>query len=138
VLDSLGVLIGGTLAVGLLVGALSSLYAAVSARSRSLSYVPSASAQRRYSSSVLCDALLLALASAVAGAAIAWLFFGGRLTSMFAMNGEMSQAAFTMEVTPALIALGILWGCFIGLAGRLLPAIRAARLPVARALNAER
>jgi putative ABC transport system permease protein len=138
VLDSLAVLIGGTLAVGALFGALNSLYTAVSARSLEIAQLRSIGfGAAPVVMSVLCEALLLALAGALAGAAIAWLFFSGRLTSMVSINGEMSQAAFTVEVTPALIALGVLWGCLIGLAGGLLPAIRAARLPVARALNAE-
>jgi putative ABC transport system permease protein len=39
-------------------------------------------------------------------------------------------------VTPALVTLGIIWACVIGVIGGLFPAIRAARLPVATALRA--
>jgi putative ABC transport system permease protein len=49
--------------------------------------------------------------------------------------GLATQMAFTMAVTPGLVALGIVWGCVIGLAGGLPPALRAARLTVADALR---
>jgi putative ABC transport system permease protein len=39
-------------------------------------------------------------------------------------------------LTPALVSLGIIWACVIGLVGGLFPALHAARLPVAQALRA--
>jgi putative ABC transport system permease protein len=46
------------------------------------------------------------------------------------------QLVFDLAVSPQLVVLGIVWACSIGLIGGLLPAIRAARLPVATALRA--
>ena len=43
--------------------------------------------------------------------------------------------AFDFRVTPGLLAQGFVWALLIGLAGGLLPAIRAARLPVTVALR---
>jgi putative ABC transport system permease protein len=43
---------------------------------------------------------------------------------------------FELAVDWQLVALGIIWSCIIGLIGGLLPAVRAARLPVAKALGA--
>ena len=45
------------------------------------------------------------------------------------------MVAFAFAVTPALLVQGIFWATAIGLIGGLLPAIRAARLPIAAALR---
>ena len=41
-----------------------------------------------------------------------------------------------IDISPTLVALGMAWGAVIGLVGGLLPAVHAARLPVAQALRA--
>ena len=52
------------------------------------------------------------------------------------MNWQsFSQIAFAFKVTPGLLIRGIVWSVVIGLIGGLLPAIRAARLPIASALR---
>jgi putative ABC transport system permease protein len=43
--------------------------------------------------------------------------------------------AFNFAVTPQLLIKGIIWATLIGLIGGLLPALRAARLPIAAALR---
>jgi putative ABC transport system permease protein len=43
---------------------------------------------------------------------------------------------FKMQITPALLVLGVVLACAVGFVGGLLPAVRAARLPVATALRA--
>ena len=52
------------------------------------------------------------------------------------MNWQsFSQVAFAFAVTPGLLMRGILYAAIMGLAGGLLPAIRAARMPVVTALR---
>jgi putative ABC transport system permease protein len=46
-----------------------------------------------------------------------------------------SQVAFAFRVTPALLVMGIVYALMMGLVGGLLPAIRAARLPIPAALR---
>jgi len=46
-----------------------------------------------------------------------------------------SHLAFAFQVTPELMARGMLFAVFMGFVGGLFPAIRAARLPVAVALR---
>jgi ABC-type antimicrobial peptide transport system permease subunit len=46
-----------------------------------------------------------------------------------------SQVAFDFRVTWSLLGQGLVWALSIGLAGGLLPAVRAARLPVTEALR---
>jgi putative ABC transport system permease protein len=46
-----------------------------------------------------------------------------------------SQVAFAFRVTPELLGMGLLYALLMGLIGGLLPAVRAARLPIASALR---
>ena len=77
----------------------------------------------------LAESMLLALPGAFLGAALAWLFFQGMAVSPFGFS-------FRLEVTPRLAGIGIAWALIMGLIGGLLPALRAARLPVTTALRA--
>jgi len=48
---------------------------------------------------------------------------------------SFSQIAFAFRVTPSLLATAMVYALIMGLVGGLLPAIRAARLPVVTALR---
>lgn len=134
-LKVIGYFIGGMMAIGALCGALNSLYASVSARSveiatlRAIGFGPGPVVV-----SVMAEALLLSLAGGLMGAVCAWMLFDGHVSGLLGV-GEQAQITFAMAVTPRLIGLGVIWACVIGFAGGLCPAIRAAHLPVARALN---
>jgi putative ABC transport system permease protein len=133
-LKAIGYFVGGLMAVGALFGALNVMYATVSARTieiatlRAIGFGPGPVVI-----SVLAEALLLALAGAVVGALMAWIFFDGHTTSI--VSGSQTQLAFAFAVTPGLIVVGIIWALLIGFVGGLMPAIRAARVPVATALR---
>ncbi len=135
-LSIIAYVVGGIMAVGALFGALNTMYSAVSQRTReiatlrALGFGPGAVVI-----SVFAEAVLLALIGAIIGSILAWLFFDGNVVSTSA-SGGISQLMFALTVTPALVVLGIVWACAIGLLGGLFPAIRAARLPVATALRA--
>ncbi len=136
ILKWIGYFIGGMMAAGALFGALNSLYAAVSSRSLEIATLRAIGfGSGSVIVSVLAEALLLSIGGALIGALCAWIFFDGHVSSMM-VSGLEPPIAFAMSVTPGLIVLGIVWACVIGLIGGLFPAIRAARLPVARALNA--
>jgi putative ABC transport system permease protein len=77
----------------------------------------------------LVESMLLALPGALCGAALAWLFFHGMAVSPFGFS-------FQLDVTSKLAAIGVAWALFMGLVGGLLPALRAARVPVTTALRA--
>jgi putative ABC transport system permease protein len=128
--------IGSIMAIGALFAALNTMYAAVSTRSREIAtlravgYGPAAMVV-----SVLVEALLLALIGAVIGVFVAWWFV--RNTTASTVAGDWgAQFVFGIAVTPATMLVGIAWAACIGLIGGLLPATRAARLPVATALRA--
>ena len=46
-----------------------------------------------------------------------------------------SQVAFAFAVTPSLLAAALVYALIMGLVGGLLPAVRAARLPIVTALR---
>ena len=127
--------VGGIMALGAVFGALNTMYSAVSARTveiatlRAIGFGPGA-----VITSVLIEALVLALVGAGFGAALAWQFFDGKGVS--ALNlGSFTQLVFYLRVTPDLIASGIFWACLVALIGGIFPAIRAARLPITAALG---
>ncbi len=128
--------VGGIMAVGAMFGALNTMYSAVSARTleiatlRAIGFGASAVVI-----SIFVEALMLAVTGGLLGAALAWLFFDGNVVST--LGGNFTQMVFPMTVTTGLVVLGIIWACTIGLIGASLPAIRAARLPVAAALQAQ-
>jgi putative ABC transport system permease protein len=134
-ITSLGVLIAALMAVGAVFGALNTMYSAVSARRREIATLRALGfGGGPVVVSVMFEALLLALAGGGVGGGLAYLAFDGFHTAT--MNWQsFSQVTFAFAVTPQLLAGGILLAVMIGLAGGLLPAIRAARLPIASALR---
>jgi putative ABC transport system permease protein len=84
--------------------------------------------------SVLVESLALAALGGMAGGLLAYAGFNGYQTST--MNFQtFSQVAFAFRVTPDLLAMGLAWSLTMGLVGGLLPAVRAARLPISQALR---
>jgi putative ABC transport system permease protein len=134
-LEIIAYVIGGFMALGAMFGALNTMYSAISARTIEIATLRAVGfGATPVVVSVLVEALLLALAGAVLGAAIAWAFFDGNLVSTVSGRGA-SQLTFALSVTRELIAIGATFALVIGVLGGLFPAIRAARLPVATALR---
>jgi putative ABC transport system permease protein len=136
ILNIVAYVVGGIMAIGAIFGALNTMYSAVSTRSREIATLRAIGfGPGPVVVSVFVEALLLALIGGSVGALIAWLLFNGHSVDTLG-GGFGGQLIFDLAVTPALIALGIIWACVIGVIGGLFPAIRAARLPVATALRA--
>ena len=131
----LGVIIAGMMGLGTVLGAINTMYSAVSARTREIATLRALGfANGPVVISVLVEALVLALIGGVFGAAVAYFAFDGFRTAT--MNFQsFSQVAFAFDVTPALLVMAITYAALIGLVGGLFPAIRAARLPIASALR---
>jgi putative ABC transport system permease protein len=79
--------------------------------------------------SVIAESILLALTGALIGIALAWALFNGQ-------GYAFGEVLFHLTVSPALVAVGLAWALAVALLGGILPAIRAARLPVVDALRA--
>jgi putative ABC transport system permease protein len=128
--------IGGFMALGALFGALNTMYSAINARRIEIATLRALGfGAGSVVISVFIEALLLALAGALIGATIAWVFFNGTAVSTASANTP-SQVTFALTVTPGLVAVSIAAALGVGALGGLFPAIRAARRPVAVALRA--
>jgi putative ABC transport system permease protein len=84
--------------------------------------------------SVLAESLGLAAMGGVLGGLAAYAAFNGYQTSTINFQ-TFSQVAFAFRVTPSLLLLGLVYALVMGLIGGLMPAIRAARLPISSALR---
>jgi putative ABC transport system permease protein len=129
--------VGVIMAIGAVFAALNTMYSSVSARTREIATLRAVGfGGLAVVVSVLSEALLLSLAGALFGAALAWLLFNGNTVSTLSGGGGLAQVVFQLHIGADLVALGTIWACAVGLVGGLLPAIRAARIPVATALRA--
>ena len=127
-------IVGIFMGVGALFAALNTMYSAVSTRAVEIATLRAIGfGATGVVASVLTESLMLALLGAVIGAAGADALFGGNTVSLG--NGT-SSLVFQMQVTPALLTVAALSAVAVGFFGGLLPAIKAARLPVATALRA--
>lgn len=135
IIRTIGFVIAGLMAVGAIFGAVNTMYTAVANRTREIATLRALGfGALPIVASVLAESAVLALLGGVLGGAIAWLVFDGMQTST--MNFQsFSQVAFAFRVTPPLLVQGLLCALVMGLLGGLLPAMRAARLPIASALR---
>ena len=131
----IGYAIATLMGIGAVFGAILTMYTAVSSRTREIATLRALGFNTTsVLVSVLAESLALAALGGVAGGLAAYAAFNGYQTST--MNFQtFSQVAFAFAVTPALLVQGLLYALVMGLVGGLLPALRAARLPIASALR---
>ncbi len=123
------------MAIGAVFGALNSMYSSVSTRGKEIATLRALGfGPLSVLVSTIIESTLLALIGGLLGGAIAFLVFNG-LTVSTLSNASFSQVVFDFAVTGDLLVQGIVTALIIGLLGGLLPAARAARLPVAQALR---
>ena len=130
----LGGLVAAIMAIGAVFGALNTMYSAVSERGREIATMRALGFN---ASSVvfsfLIESLLIALIGGIIGCLVV-LPLNGLTTST--MNFQtFSNLAFAFKITPELLVKGIVFALTMGVIGGLLPAVRAASLPVATALR---
>ncbi len=130
----LGGLVAFIMAIGAVFGALNTMYSAVSERGREIGTMLALGfGAPAVISSFLIEALFIAAIGGIVGC-IAVLPLNGLTTG--AMNWQtFSQLAFAFRISPQLLVAGIGFALAMGLLGGLLPALRAARMPVAAALR---
>jgi putative ABC transport system permease protein len=130
-------IVATVMGIGAVFAALNTMYSSVSARLTEIATLRALGfGSIAVVASVLVEALLLALIGALLGSVIAWLLFNGNTVSTLSGGSGMSQVVFHLRIGWELVSAGIVWACVIGIIGGLLPAIRAARVPVATALRA--
>jgi putative ABC transport system permease protein len=122
--------VGAMMGIGALFGAINTMYSVVSVRALEIATLRAIGFSGvSVIISVVTEALLLALFGAGLGIIGAWALSAGKTSTIMG-------ALFGLRVTPAIVGVALAWVVMIALLGGLLPAIRAARLPVATALRA--
>jgi putative ABC transport system permease protein len=134
VIRAVGITVGTIMAIGAVFGALNTMFAAIAARAREIATLRAIGFRGvPVVAAVLLETMLLALLGGVLGGFVTWLIFNGYTASTLGSN--FSQVVFQFRVSPQLLWTGLKWAMAIGFIGGLLPAVRAARLPVTTALR---
>jgi putative ABC transport system permease protein len=134
-IQGIGFGIAALMGIGAVFGAILTMYTAVSTRSREIATLRALGFNAvSVVVSVLAESLALGAIGGAIGGLSAYLAFNGYQTSTINFQ-TFSQVAFAFKVTPQLLVLGLVYALAMGLVGGLLPAIRAARLPIPTALR---
>ena len=135
IIRTIGGIIAILMGVGAVFGAIITMYTAVASRTREIATLRALGfGSVPVVFSVLTEAALLSVVGGLIGGLIAWAAFDGYETAT--MNFQsFSQMAFAFAVTPKLLGMALIYSLLMGLVGGMLPAIRAARLPVVTALR---
>jgi len=121
------------MAIGAVFGALNIMYANVAQRRGEIATLRALGFGRpAILAAVLSEALALSLLGGGLGVLAAYLLFNGFEAST-SLGGSLTEFKFT--VTPEAIAIGLALTLGMGFVGGFFPAVRAARLPLARALR---
>jgi putative ABC transport system permease protein len=130
-----GYSIAALMAIGAIFGAMLTMYTAVSTRTREIATLRALGFNTMpVLFSVFVESMALGLIGGLIGGGAAYVGFNGFQTST--LNWQtFSQVAFAFKVTAGLLTSGLIWALSMGFVGALLPAIRAARLPISSALR---
>ncbi len=133
-LRGLASFVAGIMGIGAVFGAINTMYAIISARTREIGTLRALGFSRR---AILFSFLVESVILAAIGGAIGCLL-------AFPMNGystgtgqtqSFSEIAFAFRITPAIVLTGMAFAVVMGVLGGLLPALRGARLPITSALR---
>jgi len=132
-----GYTVATIMAIGAVFAALNTMYTAVVTRTVEIATLRALGFGRLpVVVSVMIESMALALLGGVLGALVAYVGFNGYTVSTLS-NVSFSQIAFDFAVTPDLLRDGLVWALGLGAIGGLLPAVRAALLPITVALRGE-
>jgi putative ABC transport system permease protein len=120
--------------IGAVFGAMNTMYAIVAARTREIGTLRALGFSRR---AILASFVLESVCLAIVGGAVGCLL-------AFPMNGfstgtgqtqSFSEIAFAFRITSPILGTALVFAAVMGIIGGLLPAVRAARLPITSALR---
>jgi ABC-type antimicrobial peptide transport system permease subunit len=133
-LRSLGIFATLIMALGAVFGALNTMYAAVSSRTKEIGTLLALGFSRfAVMLSILTESVMLCVAGGLLGCLLAIpvrSFTTG--TMSFA---SFSELAFRFQVTPGMLIAGVIFAACMGLVGGFFPARRAARMPITEAVR---
>ena len=127
-------LVSLTMGVGAVFGAMNTMYAIVSARTREIGTLRALGFSRRsVLFSFVVESVILALVGGALGCVLALPMNG--FTTASGQTAGFAELAFAFQVTPRIMTAGLIFATIMGFVGGLLPSFRAARLPITSALR---
>jgi putative ABC transport system permease protein len=134
----LGVFVGVVMAIGACFGAMNTMYAAVSARTREIATLRALGFGRvSIMASFVLESIVLALLGGVLGCALGWLAVKLALSGVTGTTNfaTFSEVVFAFRLTPGLMATGMVFSLAMGFFGGVFPAGRAAFTKITNALR---
>ncbi|MDB6109898.1 MAG: hypothetical protein JWR69_1648 [Pedosphaera sp.] len=130
----IGYFLAMAMSVGAIFAAMNTMYASVGARTREIGTLRVLGYRRLpILASFLIEGAFLSFAGGVLGCLLSFVMHGYSIGTMSLQS--YSETVFQFRITPGLVAQGLIFSVIVGIWGSLLPAIRAARLPVIVALK---
>jgi putative ABC transport system permease protein len=132
----LGYLVGIIMAIGSCFAVMNTMYASTAYRTREIATLRVLGYKRRnILASFVLESIVLAIGGGILGCLLALPVHG--ISTGTANFNNFAEVVFQFRITPALMAIGILFAATMGGIGGLLPALRASRVPIIRALRTE-
>jgi len=120
--------------IGAVFGAMNTMYAIVSQRTREIGTLRALGFSRfSILFSFVLESILLAVLGGILGCLAAFTMNG--YTAGTGQTNSFSELAFAFRITPGTLIVGIIFAVVMGFVGGLLPALRASRMPITRALR---
>jgi len=120
--------------IGAVFGAMNTMYAIVSQRTREIGTLRALGFSRfSILLSFVMESVLLAGIGGVLGCLLALPMNG--FTTATGQTQSFSELAFAFRITPTIVTIGIVFALLMGFFGGLLPALRASRMPITTALR---
>jgi putative ABC transport system permease protein len=134
VLRGLATFVAIVMGIGAVFGAINTMYAIVSARTREIGTLRALGFSRRaILASFLIESVILALIGGAIGCLLAFPMNG--FSTATGQTQSFSEIAFAFRITPGIVLTGLIFAVVMGFLGGLLPALRGARLPITSALR---
>jgi len=134
-LRGLATFVAIVMGIGAVFGAINTMYAIVSARTREIGTLRALGFSRRaILASFLIESVILAVVGGAIGCLLAFPMNG--FTTGTGQTQSFSEIAFAFRITPEIVLTGMIFAVVMGILGGLLPALRGARLPITSALRA--
>ncbi len=134
----LGGFVGVVMAIGACFGAMNTMYAAVSARTREIATLRALGFGRiSIMTSFVLESIVLAVLGGILGCALGWLAVTLALSGVTGTTNfaTFSEVVFAFRLTPALMLTGIVFSIVMGFFGGVFPAGRAAFTKITDALR---
>ena len=130
----LALFVAVVMGIGAVFGAMNTMYAVVAQRTREIATLRALGFRRRsILLSFLVESVLIAFVAGAIGCGLG--LFANWLPTAATGNVTFSELAFAFTVTPQSLAIGMTFALVMGFVGGLLPALRAALLPITKALR---